>query len=501
MKLHGLTVHEMSDLIRNREASAVEITKSLLDRIEKIDSKLGSYLSVLGEDAVKRAMEVQEKIDKGEAKSPLAGIPVALKDNICTEGVKTTCASKILHNFVPPYDATVSKKLKDDGAVIIGKLNMDEFAMGASTENSYFKPAKNPWDLERVPGGSSGGPAAAVAADLTGFALGSDTGGSIRQPASFCGVVGMKPTYGAVSRFGLIAFASSLDQIGPLTKDVTDCAIALNCITGYDTMDSTSSKIVYPDYTKALVNNVKGMKIGIPVEYMGEGLNNEVRRAVLEAVEVLKKLGAQCEEFSLSHTEYAVATYYLISSAEASSNLARYDGIRYGYSAPKYKDLSDLYKRTRSEGFGTEVKRRIMLGTYALSSGYYEAYYKKALQVRTLIKNSFKEAFSKYDVILGPTAPATAYKLGEKADNPLEMYLGDIYTVSANVAGLPALVVPCGFDSKGLPIGLQLIGKPFDESTLLKVGFTFEQNTAYNKWTGCMGEQCSEAERPAPPSI
>lgn len=481
LELLGLTIHEMSDLLRNREVSAVEITKSLLDRIENLDSQLGSYLLVSGEDAVKTAVEVQNKLDRGEAKSPLAGIPVALKDNICTEGVRTTCASKILQNFIPPYDATVSRKLKEEGAIIIGKLNMDEFAMGGSSENSYFKPTRNPWDLERVPGGSSGGAAAAVAADLTAFALGSDTGGSVRQPASFCGVVGMKPTYGAVSRFGLIAFASSLDQIGPITKDVTDCALVLNSITGYDPIDSTSAKVDYPDYTKALINDVKGMKIGIPEQYMGEGLNDEVRRAVLDAVEVLKKLGAQCTEFSLAHTEYAVATYYLISSAEASSNLARYDGVRYGYRAPKYNDLKDLYKQTRSEGFGTEVKRRIMLGTYALSSGYYEAYYKKALQVRTLIKNSFNQAFSKFDVILGPTAPTTAYKLGEKADSPLEMYLGDVYTVSANVAGLPALVVPCGFDSKGLPIGLQLIGKPFDESTLLRVGFTYEQNSQYNK--------------------
>jgi len=481
VELYELTVHELSDLIKEKKVSAVEITKSYLDRIEKIDSKVGSYLSVLGEDAVKKAMEVQEKIDKGEAKSPLSGIPVAIKDNICTEGIKTTCASKMLHNFVPPYNATIVKKLLDDNVVIIGKLNMDEFAMGGSTENSYFKPTKNPWDLERVPGGSSGGSAAAVAANLTAFSLGSDTGGSIRQPASFCGVVGMKPTYGAVSRFGLVAFASSLDQIGPLTKDVTDCAIVLNCITGHDPMDSTSANVEYPDYTKALVNDVKGLRIGIPKEYMGEGINPEVRDAVLNAVEVLKKLGAQCEEFSLPLTEYAIPAYYLISSAEASSNLARYDGIKYGYRAEKYTDLLDLYKQTRSEGFGTEVKRRIMLGTYALSSGYYDAYYKKALQVRTLIKKGFDEAFEKYDIILGPTAPTTAYKLGEKVNNPLEMYLGDIYTVSVNIAGLPGLVVPCGFDSKGLPIGLQLIGKPFDESTLIQVGYTFEQNTDFNK--------------------
>lgn len=484
MELYELTVHELSDLIKEKKISAVEVTKSFLDRIEKIDSKVGSYLSILGEDAIKRAMEVQEKIDKGEAKSPLSGIPVAIKDNICTEGIKTTCASKMLHNFVPPYNATVSKKLLDDNAVIIGKLNMDEFAMGGSTENSYFKPTKNPWDLERVPGGSSGGSAAAVAANIAAFTLGSDTGGSIRQPASFCGVVGMKPTYGAVSRFGLIAFASSLDQIGPLTKDVTDCAIVLNCITGYDPKDSTSAKVEYPDYTKALINDIKGLKIGIPKEYLGEGLNLEVRKAVLDAVEVLKKLGAQCEEFSLPLTEYAVPAHYIISSAEASSNLARYDGIKYGHRAEKFSDLLDLYKQSRSEGFGTEVKRRIMVGTYALSSDCYDIYYKKALQVRTLIKKAFDEAFEKYDVILGPTAPTTAYKLGEKASNPLKMFQGDVYTVSVNIAGLPGLVVPCGFDSKGLPIGLQLIGKPFDESTLLRVGFTFEQNTHYNKKAG-----------------
>lgn len=481
MQLYELTVHEMSDLLAKKKTSAVEITKSFLDRIENIDSKVGSYISVLGEDAVKRAMKVQKEIDKGEMKTPLSGIPVALKDNICTDGMRTTCASKMLQNFVPPYNATVSKKLLDDNAIIIGKLNMDEFAMGGSNENSYFKPVKNPWDLDRVPGGSSGGSAAAVAANLTGFALGSDTGGSIRQPASFCGVVGMKPTYGTVSRFGLIAFASSFDQIGPLTKDVTDCAIVLNCITGYDPMDSTSFKGEYPDYKKALINDVKGIKIGIPKQYLGEGLDSEVKKAVLEAVEVLKKLGAQCEEFSLPLTEYAISAYYIISSAEASSNLARYDGIKYGFRADEFSDLLDLYKKTRSEGFGSEVKRRIMLGTFSLSSGYYEDYYKKALKVRTLIKKSFDEAFKKYDVILGPTAPTTAYKFGEKLNSPIDMYVGDIYTVSVNVAGLPGLVIPCGFDKKGLPIGLQLIGKAFGESTLLKVGFTFEQNTNYNK--------------------
>jgi len=481
VELYQLTVHEMCDLIRSKKVSVVELTQSLLDRINAVDAKIESYITVLGDEALNRAKKVQERIDKGEAVSPLAGIPMALKDNICTKNVKTTCASKMLNNFIPPYDATVSKKLYNEDTVLLGKLNMDEFAMGSSTENSYFKITRNPWNVERVPGGSSGGSAASVAAGMTGFALGSDTGGSIRQPASFCGIVGMKPTYGAVSRFGLVAFASSMDQIGPLTKDVTDCAIVLNAITGYDPMDSTSANIKYPDYSKALINDVKGIRIGIPKEYIAEETNPEVKKAVLDAAETLRKLGAQLEEFSLPLTEYAIPAYYLISSAEASSNLARYDGIKYGYRAEKYTDLLDLYIQTRSEGFGVEVKRRILLGTYALSSGYYDAYYKKALQVRTLIKNAFNEAFAKYDVLLGPTAPTTAYKIGEKKDNPLEMYLEDIYTVSVNIAGLPGLTIPCGFDISNLPIGLQLIGKPFDESTLLRVGYTFEQNTEYHK--------------------
>lgn len=480
MELYKLTVHELSDLLKDRKTSAVEITQSVLDRIEQVDPKIGSYITVCRDEALQRAAEVQAKIDNGEAESPLAGIPFALKDNMCTEGIKTTCASRMLHNFVPPYNSTVAKKLYDNNTVLLGKLNMDEFAMGGSNENSYFKQTHNPWDIERVPGGSSGGSAASVAAGEAVFALGSDTGGSIRQPASFCGVAGMKPTYGAVSRFGLVAFASSLDQIGPLAKDVTDCALVLNAIAGYDPMDSTSTDIEYPDYTKALVNDIKGLKIGIPKEYIGEGINPEVKKVILEAVETLRKLGAVCEEFSLPVTEYAIPAYYLISSAEASSNLARYDGIKYGYRAEKFTDLLDLYKQTRSEGFGAEVKRRIMLGTYALSSGYYDAYYKKALQVRTLIKRGFDEAFEKYDLIVGPTAPTTAFKIGEKADNPLEMYLVDIYTVSVNIAGLPGLVVPCGMDSRNLPVGLQLIGKAFDESTLLRVGYTFEQNTGYH---------------------
>ncbi|MCX7710774.1 MAG: Asp-tRNA(Asn)/Glu-tRNA(Gln) amidotransferase subunit GatA [Clostridia bacterium] len=481
MELYELTAHELSDLIKDKKASAVEITESLLNRIEETENKVESYLTVCKEEALAKAKEVQARIDKGEAKSPLAGIPMALKDNMCTEGIATTCGSKMLENFIPPYSATVVKKLAEEDAILLGKLNMDEFAMGGSNENSYFKKTKNPWDLERVPGGSSGGSAASVASGQAVFSLGSDTGGSIRQPAAFCGVVGMKPTYGTVSRFGLVAFASSLDQIGPLTKDVTDCALVLNAITGHDKMDSTSADIQYPDYTKALLNDVKGMKIGYPKEYLGKGISEDVKKAVLDAIDTYKSLGAECEEFSLPITEYAIPAYYLIACAEASSNLARYDGIKYGYRAAKYTDLLDLYKQTRSEGFGAEVKRRIMLGTYALSSGYYDAYYKKALQVRTIIKQEFDKAFSKYDFIIGPTTPTTAFKLGEKTANPLEMYLEDIYTVSVNIAGLPGLVVPCGKDSKGLPIGLQLIGKPFDESTLLRAGYTFEQNTEYHK--------------------
>lgn len=481
MELHELTAHELKDLMREKKVSAVEITKAFMDRIEQTDDKVGSYLTVCNETAIKKAEEVQGKIDRGEATSPLAGIPMALKDNMCTEGIITSCGSRMLGNFIPPYNATVVNKLNSEDTILLGKLNMDEFAMGGSTENSYFKKTKNPWDLERVPGGSSGGSATSVACGQAVFSLGSDTGGSIRQPAAFCGVVGMKPTYGAVSRFGLVAFASSLDQIGPLTKDVTDCALVLNAITGHDKMDSTSADIKYPDYTKSLINDVKGMKIGYPKEYLGEGINPEVKKAIIDAIDTLRKLGAECEEFSLPITEYAIPAYYLIACAEASSNLARYDGIKYGYRAEKFTDLLDLYKQTRSEGFGAEVKRRIMLGTYALSSGYYDAYYKKALQVRTIIKKEFDEAFSKYDLIIGPTTPTTAFKLGEKTDNPLEMYLEDIYTVSVNIAGLPGLVVPCGKDGKGLPIGLQLIGKPFDEGTLLRVGYTFEQNTEFHK--------------------
>lgn len=480
MELYELSAHELSGLIKSKKLSVVELTKTVLKRIEDIDSKVGSYVTVSGNEALKKAGEIQQKIDRGVDLPALAGIPGAVKDNICTEGTLTTCASKILNNFIPPYNATVIDKLNAENSVLLGKLNLDEFAMGGSTENSYFKQTRNPWDLERVPGGSSGGSAASVACGEAVFSLGSDTGGSIRQPASFCGVVGMKPTYGTVSRFGLVAFASSLDQIGPLTRDVTDCALVLNAITGHDPKDSTSAAVEYPDYTSALVNDIKGLRIGIPKEYMGEGLNPEVGKAVMEAAAKFEQLGAVCVEISLPITEYAIPAYYIISSAEASSNLARYDGVKYGYRAEKFTDLLDLYKKTRSEGFGPEVKRRIMLGTYVLSSGYYDAYYKKALQVRTLIRKGFDEAFTKCDFVLGPTAPTTAYKIGEKADDPLAMYLGDIYTVSANISGLPGLAVPCGFDGNRLPIGMQLIGKPFEESTLLRAGFTFEQNTDYH---------------------
>lgn len=481
MEIYYCTAHELRDMFIKKQISVKEVVKAYLDRIGEVEPKVEAYLTVCENEALETAEEVQKGYDSGEDMPALAGIPMGIKDNICTKGILTTCGSKMLYNFVPPYDATVVRRLKEQKAILLGKLNLDEFAMGSSNENSYFKKTKNPWDLERVPGGSSGGSAAAVAAGEAVFALGSDTGGSIRLPAAFCGVVGMKPTYGTVSRFGLIAFASSLDQIGPLTRDVTDCAMVMNAITGHDPYDSTSANISYPDYTKALVNDVKGLKIGLPKEYFGEGINPEVRNGVEKAVELLRQLGAEYEEFSLPIAEYALPAYYLISSAEASSNLARYDGIKYGYRAEKYSDLIDLYKQSRSEGFGPEVKRRIMIGTYALSAGYYDAYYKKALQVRTLIKQAFDKAFEKYDVIITPVSPTTAFKLGEKTDNPLEMYLSDICTVSVNIAGLPGMVILCGFDSKGLPIGFQLIGKPFDESTLIRVAYTFEQNTDYHR--------------------
>jgi aspartyl-tRNA(Asn)/glutamyl-tRNA(Gln) amidotransferase subunit A len=477
--LYKLTAHEAIDLIKKKEVKCQEVVESVLERIKQVEDKVKSYITITEEQALENAKKIDEKIAKGEQVGSLYGLPIALKDNLCTDGIKTTCASKILYNFVPPYDATVVKKLKENNMTLLGKLNMDEFAMGSSTENSAFHTTRNPWDLERVPGGSSGGSAAAVAADEAFFTLGSDTGGSIRQPASLCGVVGMKPTYGRVSRFGLVAFASSLDQIGPLTKDVEDCALAMNIICGHDPYDATSAPIEVPDFTKALVNDVKGLKIGVPREYMEKGINDEVKKAVEKALELLKSLGADYEEFSIPIVEYALPTYYIIASSEASSNLARYDGIKYGYRTQNYEDLIDLYKKTRSEGFGAEVKRRIMLGTYALSAGYYDAYYKKGLQVRTLIKRAFDEAFQKYDVIITPTSPTTAFKIGERVSNPLEMYMSDICTVPVNIAGLPAISIPCGFDSNKLPIGLQIIGKAFDEQTILRVAYTYEQNSGY----------------------
>ena len=473
------TIHEYAELLKQRKLSSVELTKQYLARIEKADAQIGSYITVCPDDALAAAGKADERIAKGEA-TLLTGIPVGIKDNICTEGITTTCASKMLYNFVPPYDATVTKRLKNEGAVILGKLNMDEFAMGSSTESSYFKKTKNPYDLTRVPGGSSGGSAASVSADLAPYALGSDTGGSIRQPAAFCGNVGLKPTYGLVSRFGLIAFASSLDQIGSFTKDVTDCAIVLNAIAGYDKMDSTSVDADKTDYTKALGLPLKGMKVGVPKQYLESGIQAEIREAVENAIKVYEMLGAECEECSLPLSKFALPAYYLISSAEASSNLARFDGIKYGYRAEEYHGLTDLYEITRSEGFGEEVKRRIMLGTYALSSGYYDAYYKKAQQVRGLIKRDFAACFEKYDVLLTPTTPTTAYKFGEKSD-PVAMYMGDICTVAVNIAGLPAISIPAGLDKKGMPIGIQLIANSFDERKLLTAAFAYERETGYEK--------------------
>ena len=473
------TIHEYAELLKQKKLSSVELTKQYLARIEKADAQIGSYITVCSDDALAAAGKADERIAKGEA-TLLTGIPVGIKDNICTEGITTTCASKMLYNFVPPYDATVTKRLKNEGAVILGKLNMDEFAMGSSTESSYFKKTKNPYDLTRVPGGSSGGSAASVSADLAPYALGSDTGGSIRQPAAFCGNVGLKPTYGLVSRFGLIAFASSLDQIGSFTKDVTDCAIVLNAIAGYDKMDSTSVDADKTDYTKALGLPLKGMKIGVPKQYLESGIQTEIREAVENAIKVYEMLGAECEECSLPLSKFALPAYYLISSAEASSNLARFDGIKYGYRAEEYHGLTDLYEITRSEGFGEEVKRRIMLGTYALSSGYYDAYYKKAQQVRGLIKRDFAACFEKYDVLLTPTTPTTAYKFGEKSD-PVAMYMGDICTVAVNIAGLPAISIPAGLDKKGMPIGIQLIANSFEERKLLTAAFAYERETGYEK--------------------
>ena len=481
MDICKLTVHELVELLDKGELTSEEITRAYLDRIKEVDPKVKAYVSVLEEEAIAKAKKVDEDRKAGKTVSKYAGIPIGIKDNMCITGTKTTCASKMLENFVAPYDATVIEKLNEEDAVYLGKLNMDEFAMGSSTENSAFEKTVNPWDLERVPGGSSGGSAAAIAADIAPWTLGSDTGGSIRQPASLCGVVGLKPTYGLVSRYGLVAFASSLDQIGPITKDVTDSAMLLNIIAGHDEKDSTTMDFEKKDYTKSLVNDVKGLRIGIPKEYIGEGVNEEVKQAILEVAKKYEEMGATVEECSFEVGQYATSVYYVLADAEASSNLGRFDGIRYGYRTEKYSDLKDIYKNSRSEGFGPEVKRRIMVGTYVLSSGYYDAYYKKAQKVRSVITKAYNDLFEKYDVLLTPTSPITAFKIGEKSNNPLEMYLADICTVPVNIAGLPGINVPCKLDSKGLPIGFQLIAKAFNEETLFTAAYTYEQNTNFRE--------------------
>ena len=474
MELYKLTVHEAHDLLSRKQISSVELTQAVLDRIAQTDGTIKAYITVTPELALEQARRADEKIARGKAISPLTGVPVAIKDIMCTKGVVTTCASKILESFVPPYDATVVGKLRAVDAVMVGKTNLDEFAMGSSTENSAFFVTRNPRDPERVPGGSSGGSAAAVAADSAIAALGSDTGGSVRLPAAFCGVVGLKPTYGRVSRYGLVAFASSLDQIGPLTKDVTDCALVMNAISGYDAMDATSLPDPVPDFTKALMPDIKGLKVGVPKEYFVKGMQPEVETAVRKAIDKLAALGAQVGEVSLPHTRYALAAYYIIAPAEASANLARYDGVKYGFSVRDADDMWDGYFKTRQQGFGPEVKRRIMLGTYALSSGYYDAYYLKAERVRTLIKRDFDEVFEKFDVLVAPTAPTVAFKVGEKIADPLAMYLTDVFTLSVNQAGIPGLVLPCA-EVEGLPVGLQMLARPLGEETLLRFAYTYEQ--------------------------
>ena len=481
MDLYSLTLTEVASKIKNKEVSIKEVLDNIYSRIEDVEPKVDAYITLTQKLAYERAEKLQQRLDNGEDIGVLGGVPIAIKDNICTNGVKTTCASRMLENFVPIYDATVIKKLEDAGAIIIGKTNMDEFAMGSSTETSYIKKTKNPWDLSRVPGGSSGGSAAAVSAQMAYASLGSDTGGSIRQPASYCSVVGLKPTYGLISRFGLIAFASSLDQIGPFARTVEDATLMLNVIAGHDKLDTTSADIEKEDYTKALINSVEGKVIGIPTDFINDGINSDVKLAYDNAIEKLKSLGAQVKEINLEYAKYSLATYYIIATAEASSNLGRYDGIRYGYRTKDFDDLDDLYRKSRTEGFGDEVKRRIMLGTYVLSSGYYDAYYKRAQQVRTLIVENFKKAFESCDVIMIPTAPNTSFKFGAHNASPLEMYLEDIYTVPVNIAGLPGISVPGGFDKNGMPIGIQFIAKAFDEKNLLQVAYTFEQNTTYLK--------------------
>lgn len=479
MDLLSLTAVELSKKIKAKEVTVIEATKAVLDRIDKIEEKVNSYVTVDREGALKRAEEVQKLMDEGRLAGSLAGVPVAIKDNMCISGMLTTCSSKILDNFYPTYTAEAVLNLEKAGVVIIGKTNMDEFAMGSTTETSAYGPTRNPWNTEHVPGGSSGGSCSAVSANECFFALGSDTGGSIRQPSSFCGVTGIKPTYGTVSRYGLIAYGSSLDQIGPIAKDVTDCAAILETIASYDKKDSTSVVRDEYNFTEALVDDVTGMKIGIPKDYFGEGLDPEVKEAVLSAAKELEKKGAIVEEFDLGLVDYAIPAYYVIAAAEASSNLARFDGVKYGYRSEDYNGLHSMYKKTRSEGFGPEVKRRIMLGSFVLSSGYYDAYYLKALRTKALIKQEFDKAFEQYDVILGPAAPTTAPKIGDSLSDPIKMYLGDIYTISVNLAGLPGISVPCGIDSKGLPIGLQLIGDCFKEKNIIRAAYAFEQTRSY----------------------
>ena len=478
MDIMSLTAVELGKKIKAKEISVTEATQAYLDQIEKVENDVHSYVTIDKEGALKRAEEVQKMIDDGTLLSPLAGVPVAIKDNMCTKGTRTTCSSKILENFVPTFTSEAVLNLEKAGAVIIGKTNMDEFAMGSTTETSYYGVTRNPWNTEHVPGGSSGGSAAAVAAGECAYALGSDTGGSIRQPSSFCGVTGIKPTYGTVSRYGLIAYGSSLDQIGPIAKDVTDCATILETIASHDVKDSTSVEREY-DFTSALTDDVKGMKIGIPRDYFGDGLSADVKEQILNAVKVLEEKGAVVEEFDLSLVKYAIPAYYIIADAEASSNLARFDGVKYGYRTEEYEGLHNMYKKTRSEGFGAEVKRRIMLGSFVLSSGYYDAYYLKALRTKALIKQAFDKAFAKYDMIVAPAAPTTAPELGKSLSDPIKMYLGDIYTISVNLAGLPGITIPVGKDSKGLPVGMQLIGNCFEENKIIQTAYTFEQTKAY----------------------
>ncbi len=481
MTLIHQTAHEIHKALKEKKVSSRELVASFYHRIDSLENDLNAYNTLTKEEALTQADLADQAIAKGDSIGPLTGIPIGLKDNLCMEGIRTTCSSKILENFVPPYDATVVSKLRKAGAVFLGKTNLDEFAMGSSTENSAYEATKNPWDLSCIPGGSSGGSAAAVAADEAVLAIGSDTGGSIRQPAACCGVVGLKPTYGRVSRYGLIAFASSLDQIGPLTHDVTDAATLFQVIGGHDPRDSTSADVPMPDLSGQLNEGVRGMRLGIPKEYFIEGIDSEVNAAIEKAIDEYRRLGAKIQEISLPHTGYAVATYYILATAEASSNLSRYDGVRYGHRSEDPANLLELYTKTRREGFGPEVKRRIMIGTHALSSGYYDAYYKKAQQVRTLIKNDFDEAFKSVDAILTPTAPTPAFRFGEKTADPLQMYLSDIFTISVNLAGIPAISLPCGFTSGGLPIGLQIIGKPFSEAEILQFAYAYEQQHDFHK--------------------